>query len=271
MMREGGVNAFKWDRAGAGVSPHFMALLEVGRRLRAEDPDVFINVTVGTWPSPFWLNHVDSTWRMHGTDVGWAGKGDDRVKWLTYRDGHCRLSFVEASPLYPLNSVMHHGIVHGRAFQGARVGKAGNDLRHEARSYFATGASLQELYLSPSLMTPEAWDHVAAAATWAHAHADVLRDAHWVGGDPLQLEPYGYAAWSPRAATLMVRNPDDQPRTIALDAATVFELPTSAPQTYVLRSPYPDQRLPTLELEAGVKATVTLEPFEVLVFDAGRP
>ena len=272
LMREGGVNAFKWDRAGDGVGPHFMALLDVAKRLRAEDPEVFINVTVGTWPSPFWLNHVDSTWRMHSADVGWAGKGDDREKWLTFRDGYCRKLFVEASPLYPLNSAMHHGVVHGRAFQGDKVGKAGNDLKHEVRSYFANGASLQELYLTPSMMTAEAWDHVAASAKWAHAHADVLRDAHWVGGDPLKLEPYGYAAWSPRDATLMLRNPDDQPRTIELDADTVFDLPTqtrTATPAFDLRSPYPDQRLRSLRLVGGAKTTVTLEPFEVLVFDAG--
>ena len=272
LMREGGVNSFKWDRAGDGVSPHFMALLDVAQRLRAENPEVFINVTVGTWPSPFWLNHVDTTWRMNSSDVGWAGKGDDREKWLTFRDGYCHRLFVQASPLYPLNSVMHHGVVHGRAFQGDKVGKAGNDLKNEVRSYFANGASLQELYLTPSMMTPAAWDHVAASAKWAHAHADVLRDAHWVGGDPLKLEPYGYAAWNPRAATLMLRNPDDQPRTIELDADVVFELPNqtrTATPAFDLRSPYADQRLRTLRLVAGSKVTVTLEPFEVLVFDTG--
>ena len=268
LMREGGVNAFKWDRAGDGVSPHFMALLDVAKQLRRDNPAVFINVTVGTWPSPFWLNHVDSTWRMNSSDVGWAGKGDDREKWLTFRDGYCLKMFVLAAPLYPLNSAMHHGVVHGRAFQGDKVGKAGNDLKHEVRSYFANGASLQELYLTPSMMTPEAWDHVAASAKWAHAHADVLRDAHWVGGDPLKLEPYGYAAWNPRQATLMLRNPDDQARTIELDAAAVFDLPAAAATTtFELRSPYADQRVRALKLVAGTKATVELQPFEVLVFD----
>jgi hypothetical protein len=270
LMREGGVNAFKWDRAGDGVSPHFMALLDVARQLRKEDPAVFINVTVGTWPSPFWLNHVDATWRNGSADVGWAGVGDDREKWLTFRDGYARKLFVEAAPLYPLNSAMHHGVVHGRAFQGDKVGKAGGDLTHEARSYFANGASLQELYLTPSMMTAEAWDQVAAAAKWAHAHADVLRDAHWVGGDPLKLEPYGYAAWNPRQATLMLRNPANQPRTIELDADEVFDLPratrTAAP-AFDLRSPYADQRVRALRLAAGAKVPVTLEPFEVLVFD----
>lgn len=268
LMREDGVNAFKWDRAGEGVSPHFMALLDIAHNLRKENPKVFINVTVGTWPSPFWLNHVDSTWRHGSADVGWAGKGDDRETWLTFRDGNCRAYFVEKSPLYPLNSVMHHGLVHGCGFQGAKVGKAGPHLKNEARSYFATGASLQELYLTPAMMTTQAWDDVAAAAKWAKARAGVLVDAHWVGGDPLKLEGYGYAAWSPRQGTLMLRNPDDRPQPMTLDARTVFDLPAAAARRYALTSPYADQRIQKLMLEAGKPACITLEPFEVLVFDA---
>ena len=270
LMREAGVNAFKWDKAGDGVSPHFMALLDVAHNLRQENPELFLNVTVGTWPSPFWLNHVDATWRNGSADVGWSGKGDDREKWLTFRDGNCRSHFAEASPLYPLNSVMHHGIVHGRCFQGDKVGKSGANLKNEARSYFANGASLQELYLTPSMMTADAWDRVAEAAKWAHANADVLIDAHWVGGDPLKLEPYGYAAWNPRKATLMIRNPDDQPKSITLDAQTVFELPAGAARGYTMKSPYQDQRVKSLKLEAGKGVALDLQSFEVLVFDSGR-
>jgi len=268
LMREDGVNAFKWDRAGDGVSPHFMALLDIARNLRKQNPDVFINVTVGTWPSPFWLNHVDSTWRMGSADVGWAGVGDMREKWITFRDGYCRRMFVEKSPLYPLNSVMHHGIVNGRYFQGEPIGKTGPHLKNEARSYFANGTSLQELYLTPSFMTAEAWDQVAEAAKWAHANADVLADSHWVGGDPLSLQVYGYAAWSPRKGTLMLRNPDDKPNEITVDIAKAFELPVGASRRFWLKSPYRDQRIGELKLTSGQPQKISLEPFEVLVFDA---
>lgn len=277
LMRDAGVNAFKWDKAGQGVSPHFMALLDVAGNLRKQNPGVFINVTVGTWPSPFWLNHIDSTWRDGSSDVGWHGKSSDpantkhnREQWLTFRDGWCRRLFVEASPLYPLNSAMHHGIVHGRDFQGGAMGKSNTaDLKNEARSYFANGASLQELYLTPSMMTSNAWDHIAEAAKWAQANADVLVDAHWIGGDPLQGEPYGIAAWNARRGTLMLRNPDDRPQTITLDAAKIFELPAAAARAYALTPAYPDQRtVPVTRLRAGLEQAVTLHPFEVLVFEA---
>jgi hypothetical protein len=117
-------------------------------------------------------------------------------------------------------------------------------------------------------MTSEAWDVLAEAARWAQANADVLVDSHWVGGDPLKLDPYGYAAWTPRKSTLMVRTPDDQQRSIMLDANEVFELPPGMPKHFLLQSPYKDQRVQSLELEAGRPQSVTLEPFEVLVLEA---
>jgi hypothetical protein len=86
LVKKNKVNYFKWDKAGDGASPHFMALLSCARELRQVDPNLFFNVTVGTWPSPFWLNVIDSTWRG-GEDVNWDWecKGNDREKWLNYR------------------------------------------------------------------------------------------------------------------------------------------------------------------------------------------
>ena len=268
LMQEHGVNYFKWDRAGHGASPHFMALLNIASELRKVNPNVFFNVTVGTWPSPFWLGHIDSTWRGEGGDVGWLGKGDDREQWITFRDHFCYRNVVSRAPLYPLNSIMHHGIVHGRAFQGARVSKAGSDLKNEARSYFGAGPTLQELYLTPSMMTDESWRQVGEAAKWAHANADVLLDSHWVGGDPKELEPYGYASWSSRKGTLTLRNPDDTEQTFRLDIQKVFELPAKAPRSYRFKNAYPDQKSPEPVLTAGKSHTFKLRPFEVRVFDA---
>jgi hypothetical protein len=166
---------------------------------------------------------------------------------------------------------MHHGIVHGRYFQGGDIGKSNPpELKNEARSYFANGTSLQELYLTPSLMTSEAWDEVAEAAKWAQSNADVLVDSHWVGGDPLKLQIYGYASWNPRKGTLMLRNPDNQPQSFTLDAQTIFELPDGVAKNYSLQSPYKDQRVQTLLLASEQPQSITLQPFEVLVFDA-RP
>lgn len=273
LMTEDGVNYFKWDKAGHGVSPHFMNLLGIANELKKIDPSVFINVTVGTWPSPFWLNHIDCTWRDGTADVFWTGKGNTRERSITFRDGACYGYIVICGPLYPLNSLMHHGIVLGNDFQGKNVtfgekgGENNFDLKNDARMFFGAGANLQELYLTASMMDEKAWNDVAEAAKWARKNSDILVDIHWTAGNPNKLEPYGYAAWTRAGATLALRNPDDQPREVELDAKEVFQPEPGSPAVFKMKSPYKDQRLKSLDMEQGKKVKITMEPFEVLVFE----
>ena len=59
-----------------------------------------------------------------------------------------------------------------------------NILKSEIRAYFGNGTQLQEMYITPALLTPENWDALAEAAKWSRANADTLVDTHWVGGSP---------------------------------------------------------------------------------------
>ena len=76
MTRKYGVNQFKFDglAAGSKAAANGMtrdgdAMLRLYRRPPAARPDIYISQTVGTWPSPFWLLNVDSTWRAARTTV----------------------------------------------------------------------------------------------------------------------------------------------------------------------------------------------------------
>ena len=267
-VKEEQVNYFKWDKLGGGVSGHFMALMDIASKLRQVNPQLFINTTVGTWQSPFWLNHVDCTWRG-GQDMGFSGVGDEREKWLTYRDGISYQRIKGSAYIYPLNALMNHGIVfaNGHKFS-KRALKGGRDLRHETRSYFGGGYALQELYITPGILEDEQWDAIADAAKWARKNVSTLVDSHFTGGDPMKLEVYGFASWNRNRGTLVLRNPSDKPQVYELDIAEAFELPLNAAQHYRLTSPYGDQALQTLKVKAGVKQKIDLAPFDVLVFDA---
>ena len=118
-------------------------------------------------------------------------------------------------------------------------------------------------------------DHVKRSASkipdWAHANADVLADSHWVGGDPLKLEPYGYAAWNARKGTLMLRNPDDQPHDFTLDVGAAFELPSGAATKYAFKSPWAeDAQKPTLAAEAGKTGTIMDVEHVVILMQENR-
>jgi hypothetical protein len=97
----------------------------------------------------------------------------------------------------------------------------------------------------------------------------VLVDTHWIGGDPGQSEVYGYTSWNAHKGIVMLRNPDDQPRSFALDIGAAFELPAGAPTRYSLRSPWDeDASKPALIAEAGKSLSIPLKPFEVVVLMA---
>jgi hypothetical protein len=279
MVTGNGVNGFKFDGIGSGnegvgagdKAADFDAAIRLFADLRAAQPDMYINLTTGTWPSPFWLLLADSIWRSGGDHSTSTGEGSLRQRWMTYRDGITYEKVVKAGPLYPLNSLMVHGIInadYAGYLKGDPKGDPKNELRSEIRSFFANGTQLQELYISHRLMTQTNWDELAESAKWAQAHADVLVDSHWVGGNPMKSEVYGWAAWTPKRAVLTLRNPSGKPASITLDAGQVFELPEGAPKTYKLKSPYKDQRVQEADMTAGMPLTLELMPFEVLVFDA---
>ncbi|UCC31982.1 MAG: hypothetical protein JSU86_06820, partial [Phycisphaerales bacterium] len=276
MARDFGVNQFKFDgigRAGgrypgSAFGNDFLAAIQLIRDLRQTKPDIFINLTTGTWPSPFWLHHVDSIWRG-GYDHEFTGVGSDRQKWMTYRDAMTYQNVVRRAPLFPLSSLMLHGIIYAKHARQLNT-DPNDDLRDEILTAFGCGTQLQEMYISPDLLTEKNWDDLAKSARWARKNAATLRDTHWIGGDPARLQVYGWASWSPWKGILVLRNPADKAQEFDIDIAQAFELPEGAPKKYRLTDPFRAGHTDVLELSAGKPRTLTIRPFGVLVFDA-RP
>lgn len=262
---------------GSGTAQDIDGLLKLTGELRDHRSDVFINCTVGTWASPFWLLSADSIWRQ-GNDTGFTGPGNNRERWITYRDETTWERFASSSPLYPLNSLMFHGLVVGN-YPGTDPAAMPLDLTsvtHEIRCATACGSGLQELYVSAGLMTPAMWDELAKSLRWLRANADVLPDVHWIGSRPYEsgtstASPYGWAAWNARKGTLALRNPGPQATSITLTLAQALELPAGAPAAFAVRAGYADQRtiagISDATVNAGSALTFDLLPYEVLVFD----
>jgi hypothetical protein len=274
MIRKYGVNQFKFDGTGNADSvfpgsrfdSDFSAMIHLIGELRAAKPDLFVNLTTGTWPSPFWVMHADSIWRG-GDDDNATGVGTYRERWITYRDAQTYQNVVQQGPLYPLNSLMLHGMIYAREHRDLNK-DPGNDFRNEIRSYFGTGTQLQEMYITPALLTQQNWDDLAEAAKWSRANADVLKDTHWVGGDPDWLEVYGWAAWTPKKAVLVLRNPSDHEQSIRLRLQDALELPPDAAKVYSARSPWKeDAGTPAIVLHAQEAHEFRLAAFQVLTLD----
>ncbi|HXY19488.1 MAG TPA: enterotoxin [Gemmatimonadales bacterium] len=275
MIRTYGINQFKFDGTGNAATAipgsefdsDFDAAIHLIGELRTVKPDLYVNLTTGTFPSPFWLRYADSIWRG-GEDHDFAGVGTDRQQWITYRDADTYRGIVRQGPLFPLNSLMLHGLVYAR-HANRLMTDPGGDFTSEIRAYFGTGTQLQEMYVTPALLTAENWDTLAETARWARARAPTLVDSHWVGGDPGALQVYGHAAWGAGRGILVLRNPKDESQSIELDVGQALELPARAPQNFTARSPWRSERHdPPVRLVVGTPHTFSLRPFEVRTLEA---
>jgi hypothetical protein len=274
-IEKDGANQFKIDGTGnvdsvfpgSNFDSDFAAAISLIGDWRAKKPDLYVNLTTGTYPSPFWLRYADSIWRG-GDDHSFAGVGSWREKWITYRDAQTYRNIVQAGPLFPLNSLMLHGVIFAK--QAAHLGSdPGNDFGNEVHDYFGSGTQLQEMYITHALLSEADWDVLAEAANWSRENAGVLRDTHWIGGDPGKLEVYGWAAWTKEKAILTLRNPSDHAQNISIDVGRAFELPVGVPRRFRARSPWKqDAGATPVSLAAGEEHRFALGPFEVLTMEA---
>ncbi|MFE2728182.1 hypothetical protein [Kitasatospora sp. NPDC059327] len=290
MMDNQGVRGFKFDGIGGGLyqrGPNsdyladYEALLALTTDLRGHQKDVWVNATVGTWGSPYWLWYVDSIWR-DGEDANQAGDGSPQEKYVNYRDSETFRNIARENPLFPIPSVMNHGIIFSdRATQFSAdhdLSKRSvrDEVSNDIRSYFAQGMGLQELYIRNTLVRPGVpgadwfWDTLAANAKWARANQDLLTDVHWIGGDAAAGDVYGTAAWNSTEGkskgVLMLRNPSASTKTFAVDPQQIFELPGGTHGAY--RFTEKDGLHTGFTAQQGTPVSVTLQPHEVAVFEA---
>ena len=232
MINKYEVNSFKFDGVGGGPGADMEAACRLMGELRQVGPELYINLTTGTWGSPFFLLHGDSIWRGGGDAHVWGDKGPTTHRWMNYRDGETYNNIVKQSPLFPINSLMLCGMVYSQYGLGrTSVDKTDKSFADQAYSFFASGTQLQELYMSQKVMTKEKWDILADAVKWAHANAETLRDTHWLGGNPYQYEVYGHASFDyrgkqkdqPYKAIVSLRNPSEKTIQYELPLANITE------------------------------------------------
>jgi len=272
------VNQFKFDGTGnadrvfpgSAFDSDFDAAIHLIERLRKEEPELFINLTTGTTASPFWVFYADSIWRG-GEDHDFSGVGDSRQRWITYRDAQTYKNIVLKGPLFPLNSLMLHGIIYAKQAKDLTT-DPGNDFADEVHSYFGSGTQLQEMYITPALLTKANWDTLAEGARWSRAHSETLKDTHWIGGDPDKLEVYGWAAWSPKVGIVTLRNPSKESQHYSLNLAKMLELSSNSRTKYIVHSAWSDakdwQPGNPKAIQSDKPLDIELAPFEVLTLEA---
>lgn len=213
------------------------AIISIERAVRQKRPDIFLNTTVGTWASPFWFHFTDAVWRQEG-DYGEAGdQGTDRERWITYRDRLVYQNFIQRSPVCPINTLMTHGFILSR-WGAVSKNMDYEGIVREMRCAFACGSGMVELYNDYKLMDEikdnqgnagALWKDLAECIKWQQEQADVLPDAHWVGGNPWdgkKANVYGWAAWNGKKSVLTLRNPSTSAQSFTTTLREALEIPS---------------------------------------------
>ncbi len=290
-QNQGDFNFFKFD----GISSQFSAtgpdngdtgnenaegIIRLERYVREElKEDIFFNTTVGTWASPFWFQFTDAVWRQEN-DYGTTGNNSiDRENWITYRDRLVYQNFVQNSPICPINTLMTHGFIL------SKFGSVSTNMEYEAvlrelRCAFACGSGMVELYNDYDLMNSinggALWADLAECIKWQKKNADVLPDAHWVGGNPWTgsaSQVYGWAAWNGRKACFTVRNGANNAQTFTTTLREALNIPANITgEQYVFTQAFAFQDqlqgfTTGQPIDIDATLTLTLPGSSVFVFD----
>ena len=217
------IGYFKWDglllssnEPNQGYLPgiysggeNTAALLQIAKSVRKINPDIFLNMTTGTWLSPWWLKYANCIW-MQGSDYGYLESVpsiDDRDKAITYKDAVLWNDFRKQNLLFPMWALMTHGIIRGRynLLGGAKESLA--SFSNEVMMYFGRGVMMWELYVTPDLLSTGEWNAIASAVKWAKSNQHVLEHTRMILGDPARRQVYGYIHMTKSKGILLLRNP----------------------------------------------------------------
>ncbi len=280
-IRKDGVGYFKWDgiqfscsEPGHGHLPGVYsrravmeAVAGLSRAARAEKNDMFLNITSGTWLSPWWVKYADAIW-MQGQDYGFADVPSisRRDQSTTYRDSVLYDDLKAHDFWFPVSSLMTHGVIKAHISPFADPMEPLDKFTDEVVLYAARGIAMWELYISPDLLSEQEWDAESAAIRWLKQNFEILKSVEMIGGDPRKHKPYGYAHFLGRRGIIALRNPVVEPKTQLVYLSPEQGLAADAADL-VLERVYPDRLVSPRLFKAGDEVNIPLQGFETAVYE----
>jgi len=281
LVRDDGVGYYKWDGIqfscsepdhGHPVGRHsrravMEAVGEMCRAVREENPDIFLNITSGTWLSPWWLKYADTIW-MQGYDYGYADVPSlsKRDAAITYRDFVLYDDLVTKDRWFPIANLMTHGIIKGDLQKLGGEAEPLDKFTDNALLYFARGVAMWELYVSPDLLTDGEWNAIAGSLKWARDRFDILSTTRMIGGDPGDRQAYGYAHFTGQRGVVAVRNPIMERLTVRVPFAAELGLDPEA-TSLVCERVYPTRWISPELQSAGSELVLALDGYETAVYE----
>jgi Melibiase len=237
------------------------------KAVRAVNPNEFLNITSGTWMSPWWMQYANQIW-MQGADYGFADvpSVNERDGAVTYKDFVLYDDFHNQDVWFPVSNLMTHGII-----KGSLESVGGNDdpldkFTDDAVFYFGRGVTMYELYISPDILTPGEWNALSKSLAWAKDRFDILNKTYMVGGDPTKGETYGYVHYRRDSGIIAVRNPQMNEQKISIKLSPDLGMNMLA-NNLVLERVYPTHWISPDLYAAGATVTLPLQGYEAAIYE----
>jgi len=241
------------------------AYIDLMKSVRLVNPDIYLNITSGTWLSPWWLKYANCIW-MQGEDYGYQEdipSITERDKAITYKDVVLWNNFQKQHLLFPMANLMTHGIIKGRFNMLGGSNESYSSFANEVMMYFGRGITMWELYVTPDKLSPDDWNSIASAVKWAKGNEKVLNMTKMILGNPEKMQPYGYLHVNGGKAIIVLRNPYVKRQKINIKIDHNFDGLISG-VNYFVKIIYPYNMILPHPLTYGDAFKIDLDGYEVL-------
>lgn len=276
-----GVGYYKWDGIQFSCSePNhghhigiysrhdiMQSVIDLTHSVRSEDPNIFLNITSGTWLSPWWVKYANTIW-MQGSDYGYTNipSISQRDRAITYRDYTLYTDFKKDNFWFPIANLMTHGIIKGWLQQLGGAKEPLDKFTDNALLYLSRGVSMWELYISPDLLTNREWDVLAQDIKWAKANFNILQHTVMIGGNPVDGQTYGYAHFSGNRGIIAARNPGITEKDLDFTIAHKLGIDNNA-DSLVVERVYPNRWISPRLFATGSELHLPLKGYETAIYE----
>ena len=276
-----GVSYYKWDGIQFSCSEPdhghatgiysrravMESVIDLCRSVREKNPEIFLNITSGTWLSPWWVKYANTIW-MQGADYGYSDVPSisRRDRAITYRDMVLFEDYGKNDFWFPIANLMTHGIIKGYLQKLGGEEEPLDKFTDNAMLYFARGISMYELYISPDILTEGEWNAIAKSILWAKDRFPVLSNTEMIGGDPKKRETYGYAHFKGNQGIVAARNPYIEPNKLKVNLSPSLGLNPDA-NSLVIERIYPTRWIDPKLYSAGTSIEIPLDGYETAIYE----
>ena len=259
------------------ISETYERWTDMFETMRENRPDLWINMTSYTNPSPWHVQWVNSVWMQNTGDTGYSYKGGDTDEkaMLTFRDGDYYEFFTKNQWQLPNKYFYNHDPVYAKTAHnvpggpGRQIEYTTDELREHLYMLGTRGTAFWEYYYSPSMFDNEKWQVNAEAANWIEDNFDILQKSKMFGGDPEKEQVYGYSCWNGNQGIVSIRNPKNVEQTYTLKLDEKVGVSSGVKNVYGKVVVGDQSRQTNDAVSHNTELTYTLKPKEVLIVQYG--